>query len=77
MKGNNKKKTYAADNVTLTNTPEDQEITIHTNMSSRNPLKTNQYYPGDAVDEHKGLEEANRDLAQDELRQQNENNSLN
>lgn len=70
------KKNYAADNVTLTNAPEDEEITIHTNLSSINPLKTNQYYPGDSVEQHKNLEEANRDLAQDELRQQNENNSI-
>ncbi|MDG5788014.1 hypothetical protein QA612_10985 [Evansella sp. AB-P1] len=76
MSKKNKKETYAADNVTLTNAPEDEEYTIRTNTSFINPLKTNQYYPGDSVDQHKELEENNRDIAREEIRQQNENNSL-
>ncbi|MBU9723740.1 hypothetical protein [Bacillus alkalicola] len=67
---------YAADKVTLTDTPTEAEYTIRTDTSSRDPLNTNQYYPGDSVNEHKNLEEANRDIAREEIRQQNENNSL-
>ncbi|MBU9712856.1 hypothetical protein [Evansella tamaricis] len=71
-----KNNSFAADHSTLTDTPTEAEYTVRTDTSSRDPLESNQYYPGDSVNEHKNLEEANRDLAKEELRQQNENNSL-
>ena len=74
VKNSKDKKSFAADNVTLTNAPNDEEYTVNTDTSSRNPLKSNEYYPGDSVDQHKEIEEANLNLAKEELQQQNENN---
>ncbi|ADU28557.1 hypothetical protein [Evansella cellulosilytica] len=76
MSTTKKGKTFAADQKTLTNTPERREFTVASDISSENPFKSNAYYPGDSVNEHKELEKANLDIAEDELRQQNENNSL-
>ncbi|SDZ10981.1 hypothetical protein SAMN05421736_106112 [Evansella caseinilytica] len=76
MKAKKNKCSFAADKVTLTSAPEEREMTVNTKVSSLNPLHSNQYYPGDSVDAHQELEEANLDLAEDELRQQNENNAL-
>lgn len=52
-----------------TNAPKKQQVTINTGGTFPN-LKN---IPGDSVDEHKALEEANVIIAQDEIRQQNEN----
>jgi hypothetical protein len=71
-----KKESFAANEVTLTNTPVDEEITVSTETSPRAPFNTNKYYPGDSVNEHKEIEEMNLDLAKEELKQQNENNAL-
>ncbi|UTR08658.1 hypothetical protein MM300_11875 [Evansella sp. LMS18] len=71
-----KKESFAANKITLTNTPVDEEITVSTETSSRDPFNTNKYYPGDSVNEHKEIEEMNLDLAKEELKQQNENNAL-
>ncbi|XJZ25792.1 hypothetical protein ACF5W4_10255 [Bacillota bacterium Lsc_1132] len=53
----------------LTNAPRRSQITINTGgeFPNSNPL------PGDSVEEHKDLEEANTIIAGDEIRQQNEN----
>ncbi|MCM3568891.1 hypothetical protein [Neobacillus mesonae] len=48
----------------LTTAPEKQQMSINT--GSKN-------IPGDSVDEHKYLEEANIIITGDEIRQQNEN----
>lgn len=53
----------------LTTAPKKQEITINNGAVFPN-LKN---IPGDSVDEHKLLEEANTLITGDEIRQQNEN----
>ena len=58
-----KKKDY------LTTAPKNEQLTINTGAVFPN-LKN---VPGDSVDEHKFLEEANTIIAGDEIRQQNEN----
>ncbi|OLO27565.1 hypothetical protein BTR23_19800 [Alkalihalophilus pseudofirmus] len=68
-----KKKNYAQDNPTLTNTPQKEEYTIRSDMSSYAPNNTNAYYAGDSVNKHKEQEEANEGIAGEEIKQQNEN----
>lgn len=58
-----KKKDY------LTTAPKETQLTI--NNGSVFPILKN--VPGDSVDEHKFLEEANTIITGDEIRQQNEN----
>ncbi|MED4204015.1 hypothetical protein [Neobacillus mesonae] len=53
----------------LTTAPKQQQITLNNGNSYPN-LKN---IPGDSVDEHKQLEEANTIITGDEIRQQNEN----
>nr|WP_263326144.1 hypothetical protein [Neobacillus sp. Marseille-Q6967] len=53
----------------LTTAPKESQVTI--NNGSIFPNQKN--VPGDSVDEHKSLEEANTMIAGDEIRQQNEN----
>jgi hypothetical protein len=53
----------------LTTAPKEAQISI--NNGAIFPNKKN--VPGDSVDEHKFLEEANTFIAGDEIRQQNEN----
>ncbi|MBU8908375.1 hypothetical protein [Desertibacillus haloalkaliphilus] len=54
----------------LTDTPKDEELTIKSDLNSKNPFKTTgSYYPGDSVNEHKELEEANAEIAQEEIQQ--------
>lgn len=57
----------------LTNTPREKEYTIRTDPSSYNLFNTTSYYPGDSVNEHKELEEANEDIATEEIKQQHNN----
>lgn len=54
----------------LTDTLKQPKITINTAMSTKNQKK---YYPGHSVADHKQLEEANTNIAGDEIKQQNEN----
>ncbi|MFC3882199.1 hypothetical protein ACFOU2_01120 [Bacillus songklensis] len=60
----------------LTDTPLNPEISIRSDLNSENPFGSRSYYAGDSVDEHKKLEEANQYIAEEELQQQNDNNSL-
>lgn len=60
-------KTFARKNPTVTYAPKNDEFTV--SSSARQIV-------GDSVDKHKELEEVNVGLAEKELRQQNENNSL-
>jgi hypothetical protein len=53
----------------LTNAPKKVQVTI--NNGSIFPNSKN--VPGDSVDQHKSLEEANSIITGDEIRQQNEN----
>ena len=53
----------------LTAAPKEQQMTIQNGAIF--PNKKN--LPGDSVNEHKNLEEANTILSGDEIRQQNEN----
>ncbi|GHH98380.1 hypothetical protein [Neobacillus kokaensis] len=53
----------------LTTAPKKQEITIN----NGNVFPNLKNIPGDSVDEHKQLEEANAIITGDEIRQQNEN----
>ncbi|WML31036.1 hypothetical protein RCG24_03820 [Neobacillus sp. OS1-32] len=53
----------------LTTAPKKQQLTINNGAVYPN-LKN---VPGDSVDEHKALEEANSLVTGDEIRQQNEN----
>ncbi|MGG5253997.1 hypothetical protein ACQYAD_10930 [Neobacillus sp. SM06] len=53
----------------LTNAPKQTEITIQTGGAYPNQ----KHLPGDSVEEHKYLEEANALIAGDEIRQQNKN----
>jgi hypothetical protein len=43
-------------------------------MNSAHPFQAQHYYPGDAVNEHKNLEEANLLINRGEIGQQRENN---
>lgn len=54
----------------LTDAPKQPNITINTAESIINHSK---YYPGDSVNAHKNLEEANAIIGGDEIKQQNEN----
>ncbi|MFV8829221.1 hypothetical protein [Alkalihalobacterium sp. APHAB7] len=68
-----KKKNMAENKPTLTNTPEREEYTIRSDVSSYAPQNSNPYYAGDSVNEHKEQEEANQGIAGEEIKQQNEN----
>lgn len=67
------KKNEAEGKPTLTNAPTEEEITIASDVSTYAPRNTNQYYPGDSLDQHKEYEEANLNIAEEEIKQQNEN----
>lgn len=58
----------------LTNAAEKEQISVSTEMNSRYPYQAQQSYPGDSVNKHKNLEEANITLAEGEIGQQKENN---
>jgi len=60
-------KTFARKKPTETYAPKNNEFTI--SPSARQ-------IAGDSIDKYKEIEEVNLDLAEKELRQQNENNSL-
>lgn len=53
----------------LTNAPKKQQLTIENGSTYPN----GKHIPGDSVDKHKALEEANIILTGDEIKQQNEN----
>ncbi|WP_026695004.1 hypothetical protein [Peribacillus kribbensis] len=53
----------------LTQAPKKKEFTIETHDTFPNPKN----YPGDSVEEHKELEQANSIIAAKEIGQQNEN----
>ncbi|MCU9614484.1 hypothetical protein OEV98_13140 [Caldibacillus lycopersici] len=58
----------------LTDTPQEEKVSVSTEMNSRYPLQAQHYYPGDSVNEHKNIEEANIMLSEGEVGQQRENN---
>ncbi|WP_096201558.1 hypothetical protein [Bacillus sp. FJAT-45350] len=59
----------------LTDTPEQEEITIRSDINPKAPRSTTPYYGGDSVDQYNELKEANESFVADkELGQQNENN---
>jgi hypothetical protein len=60
----------------LTDTPLNPEMSIRSDLNSEDPFGSRSYYAGDSVDEHKKMEEANQSIAEAELQQQNDNNSL-
>jgi hypothetical protein len=51
----------------LTNAPNERSIVIESALNEKKP------YPGDSVDEHKQLEEMNRFITGEEIKQQNDN----
>jgi hypothetical protein len=51
----------------LTNAPNDRNIVIESELIEKKP------YPGDSVDGHKQLEEMNRSITGEEIKQQNNN----
>ncbi|MGJ9386156.1 hypothetical protein [Salipaludibacillus sp. CF4.18] len=60
-------KSFLRKKPTLTNAPKKEKITLSSDARQ---------IPGDSVDEYTELREVNLGLAEKELRQQNENNSL-
>lgn len=58
----------------LADTPKQPTITVSTEMNSAHPFQAQHYYPGDSVNEHKNLEEANLLINQGKIGQQKENN---
>lgn len=54
----------------LTTAPKKQQVTINTGDTFPDPKKN---IPGNSVDEHRNLEQANAIIAQNEIGQQNEN----
>jgi hypothetical protein len=49
------------------------ELGIRTEVDPHNPSNTIDRYAGDSVNEHKDLERANEDIAEEEIKQINEN----
>ncbi|MFX3622509.1 MAG: hypothetical protein ACE3JP_00335 [Ectobacillus sp.] len=60
------------DSTILTNAPVEKTIGTTSALNTKQPYKSEKLYPGDSVDEHKKLENANRILNEGALRQQNE-----
>lgn len=58
----------------LTNASSEETFSVSTEMNSRHPNQKQHNYPGDSVNEHKNLEEANIYINQGEIGQQRENN---
>ncbi|WP_034670236.1 hypothetical protein [Ectobacillus panaciterrae] len=56
-----------------TNAPKQKSIGVTSALNTKNPYKSETIYPGDSVDEHKKLEQANMFLNESALKQQNEN----
>ncbi|TLS38164.1 hypothetical protein [Pseudalkalibacillus caeni] len=57
----------------ITNTPLNPEMTMRTDLNSKNVFGTEEYYPGDSVEQHKYMEESNEYIAEKEIAQQREN----
>jgi hypothetical protein len=55
-----------------TNAPKQETMGVTSALNTKHPYKSETIYPGDSVDEHKKLEQANMFLNQDALKQQNE-----
>ncbi|MGC4376740.1 hypothetical protein WD019_07380 [Fictibacillus sp. Mic-4] len=56
-----------------TNTPTKEEITISSNIHSQQPYDSDDFYPGDSVNEYKKIERVNEFLNEAEISQQNNN----
>ncbi len=52
---------------------EKEEITIRSDIDSKDIFHSTPVYAGDSVDEHKQLEEVNEMLSEKEIKQSNEN----
>lgn len=61
------RKSFLGKKPTLTNAPKNKGITVSSDVRK---------IPGDSVDEYTEIQQVNLGLAEKELRQQNENNSL-
>jgi hypothetical protein len=56
-----------------TNAPKQETIGPTSGLNPKHPYVSDKLYPGDSVDQHKKLENANHILNEGELKQQNEN----
>ncbi|WP_245741845.1 hypothetical protein [Anaerobacillus arseniciselenatis] len=50
-----------------------EEITIRSNVDSKDIFRSTPVYAGDSVDQHKQLEEVNEMFSEKEIKQSNEN----
>ncbi|MFN7253378.1 MAG: hypothetical protein ACK4M9_21790 [Anaerobacillus sp.] len=50
-----------------------EEVTIRSDIDSKDIFHTTPYYAGDSVDQHKQLEEVNEMFTEKEIKQSNEN----
>lgn len=67
-----KKKVEQSDQI-LTTAPKEREFGVATDVNTKNPLDSQQYYPGDSVNEHKNIEDVNLYMDEGEISQQNNN----
>lgn len=51
----------------------DRDVTIRTDLDSKDIFHSTPYYAGDSVDQHKQLEEVNELFSEKEIKQSNEN----
>lgn len=58
----------------LTNLPKNETVSVSIDLDSKHPFVFHDYEPGNSVNEHKNLEEANLFLNEGEVGQQRENN---
>lgn len=52
---------------------EKEEVTIRSDIDSKDIFHSTPYYAGDSVDQHKQLEEVNEMFSEKEIKQSNEN----
>ncbi|OIJ16956.1 hypothetical protein BKP45_20910 [Anaerobacillus alkalidiazotrophicus] len=50
-----------------------EEVTIRSDLNSKNIFHSTPFYAGDSVDQHKQLEEVNEMFSEKEIKQSNEN----
>lgn len=51
----------------------EEEVTIRSDIDSKDIFHSTPYYAGDSVDQHKQLEEVNEMFSEKEIKQSNEN----
>lgn len=58
----------------VSNLPKNETVSVNIELDSKHPFESSEYEPGNSVNEHKNLEEANLLLNEGEVGQQRENN---